>query len=81
MVREEYVTKYLPQFLTQLDDMVYEGQIPANKPKITAGEYIQISLQLKICELLSEIKYELTNPTARPIDFERRKFQGGHQAT
>jgi len=53
MAREENTTKHLPEFLKQLDTLL------ANK-NLTVAECTQISLQLKICELLSEIKYELT---------------------
>ena len=57
--KEEYTTKFLPEFLKNLDTMLQPGQLPANHAKLTAAEYLQIALQLKTCELLNEIKYEL----------------------
>ena len=53
----EYTTMFLPEFLKQLDRMLAE--LPKNKPKLSITDYIQISLQLKTCQLLNEIKQEL----------------------
>lgn len=53
----EYTTMFLPEFLKQLDGMLAE--LPKNKPKLSTADYIQISLQLKTCQLLNEIKQEL----------------------
>lgn len=54
MSKEEYTTKYLPQFLKDLDIMLLNQEA-----KIPVTDYMQIALQLKTCQLLNEIKQEL----------------------